>query len=101
VAQTVDGRRIAAQCREQEAVSRHQSLFALSVQVRAAYWLTMRQANELGGHVRKGEESTIVVFWKVEDRGAETQDANDTEADEESRRRFVLRYYRVWNVEQC
>jgi antirestriction protein ArdC len=65
------------------------------------YWLTMRQANERGGHVRKGEESTIIVFWKVEDRGAETQDANDTEADEESRRRFVLRYYRVWNVEQC
>ena len=32
------------------------------------FWLTMRQANELGGHVRKGEESTIVVFWKVDDR---------------------------------
>ena len=31
------------------------------------FWLTMRQANELGGHVRKGEESTIVVFWKVDD----------------------------------
>ena len=31
------------------------------------YWLTMRQANQLGGCVRKGEESTIVVFWKVED----------------------------------
>ena len=35
------------------------------------FWLTMRQANELGGHVRKGEESTIVVFWKVEDAEAE------------------------------
>ena len=31
------------------------------------FWLTIRQANELGGHVRKGEESTIVVFWKVDD----------------------------------
>ena len=29
------------------------------------FWLTMRQANELGGHVRKGEESTIVVFWSA------------------------------------
>ena len=27
----------------------------------------MRQANELGGHVRKGEESTAIVFWKVDD----------------------------------
>ena len=30
------------------------------------FWLTIRQANELGGHVRKGEESTVVVFWKVD-----------------------------------
>lgn len=62
------------------------------------YWLTMRQANELGGQIRKGEESTIIVFWKVEDRRAEAQEA---EPHEEVRRRFVLRYYRVWNVEQC
>ena len=26
---------------------------------------------------------------------------NDSESDEECLRRFVLRYYRVWNVEQC
>ncbi len=67
------------------------------------YWLTMRQANELGGHVRKGEESTIIVFWKVEDgrRQDETQDESDTELDEQCRRRFVLRCYRLWNVEQC
>jgi antirestriction protein ArdC len=61
----------------------------------------MRQANELGGHVRKGEESTIIVFWKVEDRRGQAQDASDAESDEQCRRRFVLRYYRVWNVEQC
>ena len=65
------------------------------------YWLTIRQANELGGHVRKGEESTIIVFWKVEDRRGEEQEESATELDEQCRRRFVLRYYRVWNVEQC
>ncbi len=67
------------------------------------YWLTMRQANELGGHVRKGEESTIIVFWKVEDGHGrdQAQDESDAELDEQGRRRFVLRYYRVWNVEQC
>jgi len=27
------------------------------------FWLTIRQANELGGHVRKGEESTLIVYW--------------------------------------
>jgi antirestriction protein ArdC len=65
------------------------------------YWLTIRQANELGGHVHKGEESTIIVFWKVEDRRGQAQDESDAELDAQCRRRFVLRYYRVWNVEQC
>ena len=63
-------------------------------------WLTMRQANELGGQVRKGEESTLIVFWKVEDR-TESQDESDAGPDEQCRRRFVLKYYRLWNVEQC
>jgi hypothetical protein len=53
-------------------------------------WLTMRQANELGGHVRKAEESEIIVFWKVEDRRGQAQDESDAESDEQCRRRFVL-----------
>ena len=65
------------------------------------FWLTMRQANELGGQVRKGEESTIVVFWKVEDPTQSTEDLDTAEPDEKARRRFLLRYYRVWNLEQC
>lgn len=28
------------------------------------YWLTYRQAQQLGGHVRKGERATPVVYWK-------------------------------------
>ncbi len=28
------------------------------------YWLTFREALRLGGHVRKGEKATPVVFWK-------------------------------------
>src|SRR6202165_2805159 len=65
------------------------------------FWLTMRQANELGGHVRKGEESTIVVFWKVEDATQSTEDLDTAESDEKTRRRSLLRYYRVFNLEQC
>jgi antirestriction protein ArdC len=34
------------------------------------YWLTLRQAKERGGSVRKGEHGQVVVFWKVD------QDAN-------------------------
>ena len=66
-------------------------------------WLTMKQANELGGSVRKGERSQIVVFWKV-DQIAKAETETDPEkdaADEKSRPRFVLRYYRLFNLEQC
>ncbi len=67
------------------------------------YWLTLRQANGLGGSVRKGEHGEIVVFWKV-DNGKEVgsePDPADIEDIEKSRRRFVLRFYRVYNLEQC
>jgi hypothetical protein len=65
------------------------------------FWLTMRQANELGGHVRKGEESNAVLFWKIEDAKRSTEDLDTEEADNKTRRRFLVRYYRVWNLEQC
>jgi antirestriction protein ArdC len=65
------------------------------------FWLTMHQANELGGHVRKGEESTVVVFWKVEDAKQSKEDLDSEETGGKTRRRFLLRYYRVFNLEQC
>jgi antirestriction protein ArdC len=80
------------------------NLFLLSAtKYVSPFWLTMKQANELGGSVRKGEPSQIVVFWKVDriaNAGTESGQESD-EADEKSRRRFVLRYYRLFNLEQC
>jgi antirestriction protein ArdC len=80
------------------------NLFLLSAtKYVSPFWAMMKQANQLGGSVRKGEHSQIVVFWKVDqiaDAETETNPAND-EAQEKSRRRFVLRYYRVFNLEQC
>jgi antirestriction protein ArdC len=80
------------------------NLFLLSAtKYVSPFWLTMKQANELGGSVRKGEHSQIVVFWKVDQiADAETEaDPENDEAQEKSRRRFVLRYYRLFNLEQC
>lgn len=65
------------------------------------FWLTIRQANELGGYIRKGEESTIVVFWKVEDLDQDAEDFDTEKTEAKTRRRFLLRYYRVFNLEQC
>jgi len=28
------------------------------------YWLTYKQAQQLEGQVKKGEKSSLVVFWK-------------------------------------
>jgi antirestriction protein ArdC len=65
-------------------------------------WLTMKQANQLGGSVRKGEHSQIVVFWKVDQiPNVDSENSEEHEADEQTRRRFVLRYYRLFNLEQC
>jgi len=60
------------------------------------YWLTFRQAKQLGGHVKKGEKSTPVVFWKWFDY---VQEGDDGEP--ETKQRPMLHYYRVFNVSQC
>jgi antirestriction protein ArdC len=65
------------------------------------FWLTLRQANELGGHVRKGEESTIVVYWKVDDVMQRGEGLDPEETEVKVHRRFLLRFYRVFNLEQC
>jgi antirestriction protein ArdC len=65
------------------------------------FWLTIRQANELGGHICKGEESTVVVFRKFDDAKQSMEDLDNEETDGKTRRRFLLRYYRVFNLKQC
>ncbi len=65
------------------------------------FWLTMRQANELGGNIRKGEQSMLIVYWKVEDSNIDPDELDDAESDKKAHRRILLRYYRVWNQEQC
>src|SRR6266851_833251 len=80
------------------------NLFLLSAtKYVSPFWLTMKQANELGGSVRKGEHSQIVVFWKVDQipNADSESDSEEHEADDKTRRRFVLRYYRLFNLEQC
>ena len=55
-------------------------------------WATIRQINQLGGRVRKGEHSTAIAFWK---RIPITADEGEIE-------KVIpyLRFYRVFNVQQ-
>ncbi len=62
-------------------------------------WLTFRQALALGGHVRKGERGTLVVFA---DRFTPEREKRRAEAEggEPARVPFLKRFV-VFNVEQC
>jgi antirestriction protein ArdC len=54
---------------------------------------TFGQIRSNGGQVRKGEKSTIIVFWK-----------NSMEKDEttgETKKMFLLKFYHVFNSEQA
>ena len=61
------------------------------------YWLTYRQAQTLGGSVRKGEHGSKVVFWKIGEYRKEDKETGETE----NRKSILLRYYTVFNLEQC
>jgi antirestriction protein ArdC len=67
------------------------------------YWLTYKQAADRGGNVRKGEHGTLIVFWKWNSNPTSKADAEtdgEVTADRHGRAP-LLRYYTVFNVEQC
>ena len=60
---------------------------------RPGEYLTFKQCQEAGGKVRKGEKSSMVVFWKW----IETEDEETGEKKEVP----FLRYYNVFHIDQC
>ncbi|MBW0368390.1 ArdC family protein [Ensifer adhaerens] len=61
----------------------------------SSYWMTFRQAQELGANVRKGEKSTLVVYANAIER-KETDD----EGEEIERRIPFMKGYSVFNADQ-
>jgi antirestriction protein ArdC len=61
------------------------------------YWVTFKQAKQLGGTVRKGERSTPCIFWKFLARDTE----NPVTGEIKSKQIPLIRHYSVFNVEQC
>lgn len=58
------------------------------------FWMTFKQAKDMGGNVRKGEKGTPVIFWKIYEK-------EDESAEDGKKRLPVLRYYTVFNADQC
>lgn len=66
-------------------------------------WATYKQWQEKGAQVRKGEKSSLVVFWKVSDFGNDEETQPDQAEDESSpsgRRAILARGYSVFNADQ-
>lgn len=64
-------------------------------------WATYQQWREVGAHVRQGEKSTAVVFWKYYGEESDTEsDSAEDENTSDSRRRCFARAYHVFNADQ-
>ncbi|CAN5908081.1 zincin-like metallopeptidase domain-containing protein [soil metagenome] len=57
----------------------------------SSYWLTFKQAKDLGGVVKRGERGCPVIFWRM----TEKEKSNGTIS-----KGFILRYFTAFNVEQ-
>tara|TARA_R110002072_G_scaffold303121_1_gene494576 strand:+ start:112179 stop:113078 length:900 start_codon:yes stop_codon:yes gene_type:complete len=60
------------------------------------FWLTYRQAQELGGHVRKGEKGSPVVYASSFKKTETNEDGQDVEAEIP-----FLKQYTVFCADQC
>lgn len=70
------------------------NVFLLSMTSHASpYWASFKQIKELGGKVKKGEKSTVVIFWKI-------MKFEDHEAPTGEKIVPLLRYYNVFNIDQ-
>lgn len=58
-------------------------------------YATFKQWSELGGHIRKGEKSEIVVFWKLQPYEEENADGEKI-----IKQIPLLRYYNVFHISQ-
>ena len=62
----------------------------------APLWLTFKQAQELGGHVQKGERGTQVVY-----ASSFTKKGEDDKGEEVEQNIPFLKQYTVFNADQC
>lgn len=73
------------------------NVFLLPRTYSSAWWISYKQAQSLGGQVKKGEKGYPVVFWKTNKVEEEDEETGKTKT-----KTFpILRYYTVFNIGQC
>jgi antirestriction protein ArdC len=79
------------------------SIEAMAATYSDSRWLTFRQANQLGAHVRRGEHGVQIVFYKLHERdGHGSGSANTDPAGSHDTKRVIplLKSYTVFNASQ-
>lgn len=73
-------------------------------------WLTFKQAKDLGANVKQGEHAANIFYWNLYDKSTKQSFSEETVKDlsaEERDKYFddnvrpVLKYYQVFNADQC
>lgn len=67
-------------------------------------YVTFNQVQNLGGKIKKGEKSRIIVFWHQYTKTVKednNENAEDRTEEERIRYGWYLKYYNVWNIDQC
>lgn len=84
---------IASGCAVSHITGKPYSLLNQMLLGRPGEYVTFRQCQQEGGRVRKGEKSSMVVFWKwIEQEDEETGEKKGIP---------FLRYYNVFHIDQC
>lgn len=60
-------------------------------------WFTWNEIQKRGGHVRKGEHSSFVVFWKP----VKVSESDPMTGETAEKLVPMLRYYQVFHISQC
>jgi antirestriction protein ArdC len=67
----------------------------LSLNYQRNLFLTWDQLKKIGGSVKQGEHGHVVAFWKTVAKNEEQEQSED------QKKAPLLRYYKVFNIEQC
>jgi antirestriction protein ArdC len=70
-----------------------------STNYQSPFWVSLKQALDLGGHVRKGEKSTPVIYYKILEKKDEAGNAIMREDGRPARIPFA-RWANVFNLDQ-
>ena len=71
---------------------------------RSGEFITFKEAQREGGHIKKGEKASMIVFWKFLESAKRDDDGNvihDADGKPVMESLPFLRYYNVFHIDQC